>query len=334
MVTAIKHGLPRSVNSYNPFYITTNKVPDFKDENDNVQLRIHVFNTTSLPKTLRGVDLWMYDNAMHCIAWIADQLNKHHDLLDAEELWYECARNNAAILPCQSSNPQWKRAEILQITHADLESVEHPSLRESDDAAIYTRFLSELRSRRLARKRQRRRRIPSTEGSSDEDIPTCSKFSPRDHTQQSINGSPPSTSHAQFEESSGENEPFLPHDKHQPEHDRNDDNERHDQATPHVQSSEATPVAQPMSQRQTVLDQPCTSTGITYDVQQANLSDNTPKRWTLNNDSAYMTKVAHLIKLNFNKDLQEGHVHSFTERMARNVRQSHYYSFIPKALCE
>ena len=278
MVTAVKHGLPRSVNSYSPFYITTNKVPDFKDENDNVQRRIQVFHTTSLPTTLRGVDRWMYDNAMHCIAWIADQLNKHHDLLDAEELWYERARNNAAVLPCQSSNPQWKRAEILQITHADLEPVEQPSSRESDDAAIHPRFLAELRSRRLARKRQRRRTIPSTEGSSDEDIPTCSTFSPHDHTQQSTNGSPPSTSHAQFEESSGENEPFLAHDNHQPEHDHDDDDERDDQATSHIQSSDATPVAHPMSQRRTVLDQPSTSTGITHDVQQASLSENTPER--------------------------------------------------------
>ena len=155
----------------------------------------------------------------------------------------------------------------LQITHAVLEPVEHLSLQESDDAAIHPRFLVELRSRRLARKR---RRIPSTKGSSNEDIPTCCKFSLHDHMQQSTNGSPPSTSHAQFD-FSGENEPFLRHDEHQPEQDHNDDDERHDQATTHIRSSEPTPVAQPMSQRQTVLDQPCTSTGITHDVQQANL---------------------------------------------------------------
>ena len=137
MVTAVKHGLPRSVNSHSQFYITMNKVPDFKDENDDVQRCIQVFHTTPLPTMLHGVDRWMYDNAMHCIAWIADRLNKHHDLLDAKELWYERARNNATVLPCQSSKPQWKRVEILQITHADLEPVEHPSSRESDDAAIH-----------------------------------------------------------------------------------------------------------------------------------------------------------------------------------------------------
>lgn len=333
MVTAVKHGLPRSVNSYSPFYVTTNKVPDFKDENDNVQRRIQVFNTTSLPTTLPGVDRWMYDNAMHCIAWIAEQLNKHRDLLNVEELWYERERNNAdAVLPCQSFNPQWRRAEIMQITHADLEPVDHLSSRESDDM-IHPRFAAELRSRRLARKRQRRRRIPSTEGSSEEDVPASSKFSPHDQTQQSTNESPPSTPDEQFHKSSGENEPFFEDNKQQQHHDGDydddddDDDEGNDQENADVQSPKARPVAEERAkssgENETTLDQACTSTGITHDVQQPNVSEDTPERWTLN-DKADMTKVADLIKSKFNKDLQKGHVHTFTERVrqAKSMRDA------------
>ena len=50
MVTAVKHSNPKCVANNSPFYITTNGVPDFRDENDNVQRRIVVFNTTSLPE--------------------------------------------------------------------------------------------------------------------------------------------------------------------------------------------------------------------------------------------------------------------------------------------
>jgi hypothetical protein len=77
MVTAVKHGQPRCVNSFSPFYITTNTVPDFGAEDDNVQLRIQIFETSSLPATMFGIDKWLFDNSMHCIAWIADQINRN-----------------------------------------------------------------------------------------------------------------------------------------------------------------------------------------------------------------------------------------------------------------
>ena len=132
MVTAVKHGLPRSVNSYSLFYITTNKVLDFKDENDNVQQRIQVFHATSLPTTLRRVDRWMYDNAMHCIAWIADQLNKHHDL-DAEELWVQTRKEQ-------------RRCPAL--------SEFQPTVEESGDSANHSRQFRASGTTELARERR------------------------------------------------------------------------------------------------------------------------------------------------------------------------------------
>ena len=37
MVTAVKHGVPRTIMNNSPFYITTNEVPDFGDDDDNVK---------------------------------------------------------------------------------------------------------------------------------------------------------------------------------------------------------------------------------------------------------------------------------------------------------
>jgi hypothetical protein len=71
MVTAVKHGPPRCVDNNSPFYITTNYVPDFGSEDENVKRRIVVYNTSSLPSINTGIDRWIYDHAMDCIAWIA-----------------------------------------------------------------------------------------------------------------------------------------------------------------------------------------------------------------------------------------------------------------------
>ena len=48
MVTAVKHGLPRTVMNN----LTTNEVPEFGDDNENVKRRIAVFKTESFPSIL------------------------------------------------------------------------------------------------------------------------------------------------------------------------------------------------------------------------------------------------------------------------------------------
>ena len=40
IVISVKHGVPRQVNNNSPFYITTNHVPDFGKEDENVKRRI------------------------------------------------------------------------------------------------------------------------------------------------------------------------------------------------------------------------------------------------------------------------------------------------------
>ena len=75
MIVAVKHGLPRTVLNNSPYYITTNNLLNFgKEEDENVQRRIEVFRTKSLPQTLPGIDRWIYDHAMDCIAWIASEI--------------------------------------------------------------------------------------------------------------------------------------------------------------------------------------------------------------------------------------------------------------------
>ncbi len=84
----------RFINNNCPFYITTDHLPDFGDENENVLRRLSVFTTTPLPNPTPGADKWMYDNAMHCIAWIASVINDNINLVSNEERWYEDMSGN------------------------------------------------------------------------------------------------------------------------------------------------------------------------------------------------------------------------------------------------
>ena len=43
MITAVKHGQPKRVMNNSPYYITTNTLPDFDDEDENVHRRIQVY---------------------------------------------------------------------------------------------------------------------------------------------------------------------------------------------------------------------------------------------------------------------------------------------------
>ena len=59
MVTCVKHQSPKTLINKAPFYITTNELPNFGSEHDNVMRRVEVFKTQSLPSTLPDVNEWM-----------------------------------------------------------------------------------------------------------------------------------------------------------------------------------------------------------------------------------------------------------------------------------
>ena len=88
IVTSIKHGLPKCVNNNSPFYISTNNIPDFGEEDDIVKHWIRVFNM-SLPNTIPGIDSWIHNNAMDCIVWVAKEINQHRDMVPTDKLWQE-----------------------------------------------------------------------------------------------------------------------------------------------------------------------------------------------------------------------------------------------------
>ena len=85
-VTAIKHEQLNCVWNNSPFYITTNSVPDLGEESENVERSISVFCTQTLPITTFGMDKWTFDNAMDCLDWGENEINKNINHVPGKEM--------------------------------------------------------------------------------------------------------------------------------------------------------------------------------------------------------------------------------------------------------
>ena len=125
MVTAVKHGLPRTIMNNSPFYITTNEVPNFGNDEENVKRRIAVFETKSLPQTIPGAYRWMYDHAMDCLVWLASEIDAYRELIEPEELWYEeDANHEQVVIDNNEGLKLFNRCALETITKADLEETD------------------------------------------------------------------------------------------------------------------------------------------------------------------------------------------------------------------
>lgn len=152
MVTAVKHGKPRRVINNSPYYITTNDVPNFGDEDENVQRRIQVFVAKSLPCQMPGIDCWIYDHAMDRIAWILDELHRHYEQIAKDELWYEPNVTRRLAMTADEGTSLFQLEHIRGICPSDLKDVETPET-ETSSSAIHERFHQEYRTQRLQRRR-------------------------------------------------------------------------------------------------------------------------------------------------------------------------------------
>ena len=81
-VISRKHTSAKLVENKSPFYITTNILPDFGAEDENVQRRIYCFETVSLSMPILGAEKWMRENSMECIASREDEFNNLNNLIE------------------------------------------------------------------------------------------------------------------------------------------------------------------------------------------------------------------------------------------------------------
>ena len=150
MVTAVKHGQPRTVLNNSPYYIATNHVPDFGDEDENVRRRIDIFTTESLPRTRPGVNRWLCDHAMDCVAWIAEEINANRHLIPEHELWYEAGDSERLTICANEGECLFNNTQVRRISEADLRP---DNVEEGNAPVIHHTFATEFRSRQMKRKR-------------------------------------------------------------------------------------------------------------------------------------------------------------------------------------
>ena len=66
-----------------------NNVPNFGQEQENVERRLAIFNTKTMPQRLPEANDWMKENAMNCLIWMVNQINSNIDDIDVSERFYE-----------------------------------------------------------------------------------------------------------------------------------------------------------------------------------------------------------------------------------------------------
>ena len=165
MVTAVKHGNPRTVLNNSPYYITTNHVPDFGDEDENVRRRVDIFLTESLPHPRSGINRWLYDNAMHCVAWMAKEISANRHFIPESELWYEGTTCEPLTISANQGEMLLDNARVRRVSEADLRP---EKVNEENLPVIHQTFATEFQLRQTRRKRRRVRQTISSDSSDGE----------------------------------------------------------------------------------------------------------------------------------------------------------------------
>ena len=90
---AVKHGAPRMQEMNGGVYLTCNKVPDYGDEQVNIERRLYICPTVALPTKYPEAPRWLEDNAMQCLVWMATLISANVHKIEQEERFYELPRN-------------------------------------------------------------------------------------------------------------------------------------------------------------------------------------------------------------------------------------------------
>ena len=158
MVTAVKHAPAKCVINDSPFYITTNEVPDFCREDENIKRRLQIFKTRSLVTVSTGIDRWIYDHAIDCVVWVANQVTDNRHLVASDELWYERERVEELTIRSNQGRMLFNSSTLRTISDAHLQEEDSSSSGAvSQQQVIDESFTIEHRCRRLARKRRAHR---------------------------------------------------------------------------------------------------------------------------------------------------------------------------------
>lgn len=122
--TAVKHETARNVENNAGIYITCNEFPEFGIEQENVETRIRRFRTKSLEVKSPEAPDWIKDNAMQCLHWIINEINRNIDLLPRDSRFYERAPTTFLHLK-KPSFPEKEMEKLRNVRIDDIQIVEN-----------------------------------------------------------------------------------------------------------------------------------------------------------------------------------------------------------------
>ena len=90
---AIKHSTPKMQDMNAGVYMTCNKLPNYGEEQQNIERRLYICETTQLRDRAPEAPRWIRENAMRCIVWMVNVINSNLNEIEMEERFYELDRN-------------------------------------------------------------------------------------------------------------------------------------------------------------------------------------------------------------------------------------------------
>lgn len=143
---SVKHKNPKMQNMQAGVYITCNEVPDYGNEQENVQLRLYICRTKKLKRTCLDAPRWIQENAMQCLLWLALFINQNIEHVEPEERFYERPKDVSANAKVTKNVPDHIVKQIQTGTLFNPQIPAVPAPKDGDNAGelffiIYTLFL-------------------------------------------------------------------------------------------------------------------------------------------------------------------------------------------------
>lgn len=120
---AVKNQSPVLIDNNAGMLVACNNEPKFKQEQNNVDSRIHVFKTKTLKHTDGNAPKWILENAMRCLVWMICEINRNITHLPIEERFYEKKWNEPAEFNLPKHDLSVELKKIMSLTATDIKEV-------------------------------------------------------------------------------------------------------------------------------------------------------------------------------------------------------------------
>ena len=116
MTRPVKFKDPEQLHNQAGMYLTCNVLPDFGDEQPNVNRRIAVFHTKEIKDIKTQAPKWIENNPMECLVWVINEINRNVHLIPRQERFYEKAFDEPVTIENKYSFPQEEFERMKQVS--------------------------------------------------------------------------------------------------------------------------------------------------------------------------------------------------------------------------